>query len=160
MEWKALARSEALPKYRSNRDELKALFFRNTGLPEWAKKLLSLKQDDIEIRQGVEKKMVKLIDHGITYKNEQGSSIQAAIATKGEDVFIVVNNDGYIDAQRLTGAASNDSLFAGIFAPEAPYYDPPRTWLFHRAYREKPVRPTVYDYSWSLLEGSDLGGGG
>ena len=158
MEWKALARSEALPKYRSSREDLKALFFRDTGLPEWANDLLSREQNVIGIRQGYNTKIVKLSPRGITYKNAKGSPIRAAIATKDEHSFIVVKNDGKdgedIDAQPLTGdaAASHDSPFVVLLETlTAASYYPPTTWRFEKAYparHAQPVRPTVDGYSW------------
>jgi hypothetical protein len=163
MEWKALARSEALPKYRSSREELKARFFTNTGLPTWARDLLSQSQNWIIIRQGDEEKTVTLSHLGITYKNAKGSSIQAAIATTndGHKVIVVKNDDDDedINAQPLTGdaAASHDSPFDALFKTLFPavyfpaVYYPPTAWRFERAYSAidaQPVRPTVDMYSW------------
>ena len=162
MQWKALARSEALPKYRSSREEeLRDLFFierYKTGLPEWAQNLLSQNQNVIRIRQGANTKTVKLIDHGITYENAKGSSIQAAIAKLGGRSFIVVNNgdgkDEDINPQPLTGDSndSNDSLFVVLLKKlTGASYHPPTAWRFEEAipaYPAEPATPTVDNYLW------------
>jgi hypothetical protein len=111
---------------------LKARFFEDTGLPTWAHYYRFKGRNRIEIKRGGDSEDVELTGRGITYDNQEGRQIKAAIATNFAEDFIVVksdgNGDGYIDAKTLTG--DDDSS-----------YHPPHSWHFIQAYHAEPAQP-------------------